>query len=78
MNKTVKPKDEKPKKCFVCRSGATAKIQTGKGEQFICPACAILLDKAPPYKNYRGNIIPKHKLEPSQIEAMILKQKAAR
>jgi hypothetical protein len=77
MNKTQKPKNETPK-CFVCKTPTNLEILTGKQRQPICLECNNLLAKSPPFKNYKGAVIPKTKLEPSQLEAMILKQKAAR
>lgn len=75
---TGKQKTETLKACFVCKSPTRTFIFTGRGVVYACTSCQSLLEKAPPFKNHSGNIIPKHRLEPSQLEAMILKQKAAR
>jgi len=66
------------KHCFVCREPATEMICTGRGEQDICAACLALLKAAPNFIARGEKVIPKHILEPSQLETMILKQKGIR
>jgi len=66
------------KHCFVCREPATEMICTGRGEQDICTICLALLKAAPNFIARGNKVIPKHILEPSQLETMILKQKGMR
>jgi DNA-binding MarR family transcriptional regulator len=59
-------------KCFVCKSEfVTRKIQTGRGEKYLCQQCRLSLAAAPEFMARGGIVIPKDRLEPSQIIAMI-------
>jgi hypothetical protein len=73
--KGVPTKPAVVKHCFVCREPAKQMICTGRGEQDICDNCFSLLKAAPNFIARGGKVIPKHILEPSQLEVMILKQK---
>lgn len=69
---------KKFKYCFVDKEPAVLEIQTGRGLQFICEDCKKLLDAAPDFRRRGGLIIHKSRLEPGQLETMILNQKAKR
>ena len=72
-----KTKTDKPKVCFVCGDLATIPIPTGSGIKRLCDNCKNLLDKAPDFRNHKSRkVVPKSILPPSQLENMILKQKA--
>lgn len=61
----------KSEKCFCCKNFALIKIQTGRGEKCICENCNTSLDAAPEFIARGGIVIPKNRLEPSQLIAMI-------
>ena len=64
------------KKCFICKEPATIEIASGRGYRSICNGCQTALVAAPDFIARGGKVIPKNFLELSQIEAMVLKQKA--
>lgn len=77
----VSPKSERPKLCFVCKKPTALEILTGtagRGKHYICIDCNNLLAEAPPFKNFRGMIISRSRLELGQLEKIILDQKAKR
>lgn len=65
--------DYKPKVCFLCHHEPTTKVF---GKFNICTECKALLNAAPPPVTHWGRAIPKSRCDKSQLEDMILKQKA--
>ena len=73
MDKSKPKNTERPKVCFVCRKPANNSIRPNV---IVCDDCFQLLKDAAPFITFKGVTIRKNKLEVSQLEKMILEQKA--
>jgi len=61
--------------CFVCRKPAGFKLFSTK---YLCEVCRRAYIDMPNFKTHKQIVIPKHQLNESTLESMILKQKARR